>query len=41
MQTLTQEQQTHFGEEGYLLIRNLLNPEKDIHPVFTDDPVCA
>lgn len=36
MKTLNTEQRTHFDEEGYLLIRNLLDVEADIRPVFDE-----
>jgi hypothetical protein len=36
MNTLTEKQRTHFAEEGYILIQNLLNVEQDIRPVFDE-----
>ena len=36
MNTLTEAQKAHFEDEGFLLIRGLLNPETDICPVFEE-----
>lgn len=36
MKTLSPQQKTHFDAEGYLLIKNLLDVEADIQPVFDE-----
>lgn len=36
MASLTQEQLAHFAEEGYLVVRGLLDPEADLNPVIRE-----
>lgn len=36
MGSLTQEQIAHFEEEGYLLVRGLLNPQEDLDPIIEE-----